>query len=56
MYDNNTDEERTKMLFNFVNEIASFSYNNINAFENLSNYNWLPQDKFKELAYKVGNI
>lgn len=57
IYDNNTDNERYEIFSKFVNEIASFSYNNIKTFENFTNYDWLPKDTpFKDLAYKVRRL
>ncbi|XP_025197810.1 sodium channel protein Nach-like isoform X1 [Melanaphis sacchari] len=53
VYDNNTDNERAEIFFKFVNEVASFSYENIQMFKQFSKYNWLPKDKFKDLAYQV---
>lgn len=53
MYDNNTENERVEIFLKFVNEVASFSYDNVQTFEQFSEYDWLPKDKFKDLAYQV---
>lgn len=53
VFDNNTDNERAEIFFKFINEVASFSYENVQTFKQFSEYNWLPKDKFKDLAYQV---
>jgi len=53
VYDNNTENERVEIFLKFVNEVASFSYDNVQMFEQFSEYDWLPKDKFKDLAYQV---
>jgi len=53
VYDNNTENERVEVFLKFVNEVASFSYDNVQMFEQFSEYDWLPKDKFKDLAYQV---
>lgn len=56
MYGNDTDNERVKILFQFVNEVGSFSYDNIKTFEKFSEYDWIPKENFKDLAYEVMKI
>jgi len=53
VYDNNTDNERAETFFKFVNEVASFSYENVQTFKQFSDYDWLPKINFKDLAYQV---
>jgi len=53
VYDNNTENERVEIFSKFVNEVASFSYDNVQMFKQFSEYDWLPKDKFKDLAYQV---
>lgn len=52
-YDNTTDNDRFEIFFKFVNETVSFSYKNVKTFQNFSEYDWLPKDNFKNLAYQV---
>uniref|UniRef100_A0A2S2QQS6 Sodium channel protein Nach n=1 Tax=Sipha flava TaxID=143950 RepID=A0A2S2QQS6_9HEMI len=49
----NTDNERVEIFYKYINAIASFSYSNIEQIKTFSDYDWLPKDNFKDLAYKV---
>ncbi|VVC41222.1 Hypothetical protein CINCED_3A010987 [Cinara cedri] len=42
-----------EILFKYITEIASCSYDNLKKFENFSKYDWLPKYAFKDIAYKV---
>lgn len=53
VYDNDTNNDRPELYFKFINDIASFSYDEIKTFDNFTQYDWLPRDNFRELAYKV---
>lgn len=47
------DNERVETFFKYVNTVALFSYSNIKLLETFSDYDWLPKDNFKDLAYQV---
>lgn len=53
IFDNDTNNDRPELYFKFVNDIASFSYDEIKLFDNFTQYDWLPRDNFRDLAYKV---
>ncbi|XP_050430662.1 sodium channel protein Nach-like isoform X2 [Adelges cooleyi] len=53
VYGNDTDEETLENFTQFVIEVASLSYSNMEKFEAFSKYKWLPKDNLKDIAYKV---